>query len=166
MEENAREAAEALFRTHGTRLLRLAVLCLGDAGLAEDAVQETYLKVIRGYGRFQGRGEVSTWATRILINTCRDLRRTAWFRRWRTALPLDKLPEPAEPMAEAEREVVRAVMALPPKYREAVLLHYWQGLPARETARALGVSEANAYARLSRARAMLKPMLQKELEDE
>lgn len=166
MERNAREAAEDLFRTHGTRLLRLAALYLGDVVLAEDAVQETYLKVIKGYGKFQGQGELSTWATRILINTCKDIRRAGWFRRLLSSQPLHLLPEPAAPMAETDRGVVQAVMGLPAKYREILLLHYWQGLDARQISLFIGISENAVYTRLSRARGMLKPILKGEYEDE
>lgn len=166
MDENARATAEKLFREHGTRLLRLAVLYLGDRQLAEDAAQETYLKVIRHYPRFRWEGDIATWATRILINTCKDIRRAGWFRRLLASQPLDALPEPAQPMPEADRAVVAAVMALPPKYREAVLLHYWQGLDGASIAQALEISENAVYTRLSRARAMLKPILEGGIKDE
>lgn len=166
MDVNAREAAENLFLSHGTRLLQLAALYLGDLALAEDAVQETYLKVIRGYGRFQRQGELTTWATRILINTCKDIRRAGWFRRLLSSQPLDTLPEPAAPMPETDQGVVDAVMALPARYREALLLHYWQGMDARQISLALGISENAVYTRLSRARAMLKPILEGGYEDE
>ena len=166
MTVDAREAAENLFRAHGTRLLQLAALYLGDRPLAEDAVQETYLKVIRGYDRFRGQGELATWATRILINTCKDIRRAGWFRRLFQTQPLHALPEPAAPMPAEDLGVVEAVLSLPAKYREAILLFYWQGMDARQIALALNTSENAVYTRLSRARALLKPILKGALKDE
>ncbi len=166
MNASAQAAAEELFRAHGTRLLRLAALYLGDTALAEDAVQETYLKVIKGYGKFQGQGDISTWATRILINTCKDIRRTGWFKRLLLSQPLHTLPEPAAPMTHSDHSVVEAVMALPAKYREALLLHYWQGMDARQISLSLGISENAVYTRLSRGRGMLKPILKGGYEDE
>ena len=160
MEMSAQEAAETLFREKGSQLLRLAALYLGDLQMAEDAVQECYIKVIQGYEKFRGGADLATWGTRILINICKDMRRAAWFRRRQMTLPLEHLPEPAAPMERDDQEVVQQVMALPQKYREAVLLHYWQGLDARQVAYALNTSEGAVYTRLSRARALLKPILE------
>lgn len=165
MDENT-QAAERLFLSHGTRLLQLAALYLGDEQLAKDAVQETYLKVMGNHGAFQERSDLSTWATRILINTCKDIRRARWFRQLLQTQPLHTLPEPAAPLPEKDRGVVTAVMALPAKYREVLLLHYWQKMSARQISLALGISENAVYTRLSRARTLLKPILKGELEDE
>ncbi len=89
---NAEEAAITLFREKGSQLLRLAALYLGDLQMAEDAVQECYIKVIQGYGKFRGGADLATWGTRILINICKDMRRAAWFRRRQMTLPLEHLP--------------------------------------------------------------------------
>ncbi|NLG57325.1 MAG: sigma-70 family RNA polymerase sigma factor [Clostridiales bacterium] len=164
--ESAREAIEALFRAQGTRLLRLAALYLEDMALAEDAVQETYLKVYKNFSAFRGESDLATWAMRVCINTCKDMRRSAWFRGRKQAVSLDSLPEPAVPVTQEDQEVLRAVLALPGKYREVLLLHYWQGIDARNIAYALGISEAAVYTRLSRARARLKPILEGGFEDE
>ena len=62
------------------QLLRLCYLVLHDTMLAEDAVQETFLKAYRAMGRFRGDCQEKTWLMRIAINTCRDMRRSAWLR--------------------------------------------------------------------------------------
>ena len=62
-------------------LLRICFLYLQDRGLAEDAVQETFLKAYRALQRYREKCSPRTWLTRIAINTCKDYRRTFWFRR-------------------------------------------------------------------------------------
>ena len=56
--------------------------CLNDEALAEDAVQETFLKAYRALDRFRGDAEEKTWLLRIAINTCRDLRRRRGSATW------------------------------------------------------------------------------------
>ena len=73
-------------------LLRTCFAYLGDMALAEDAVQETFLKAWKNLDRFRGEASEKTWLLRIAINTCKDVRRSAWFRRVNRAVSLDSLP--------------------------------------------------------------------------
>ena len=144
-------------------LLRMCFAYLGDAALAEDAVQETFLKAYRALDRFRGDAEEKTWLLRIAINTCRDLRRSAWFRHVDRNVTLDVLGEPADPAQEWSQwddTLTRAVMGLKPKYREAVLLCCYQGLTGQEAASVLKISRAAVMNRLKQA----KTILRKELE--
>src|SRR5579871_2561709 len=69
-------AYERLFTLHGTRMKNLARNLLGNPVDAEDAVQETFLKVQRSIAGFRGQSSFVTWTYRILINTCYDARRS------------------------------------------------------------------------------------------
>src|SRR5260370_41809965 len=69
-------AYERLYAMHGARMKNLARNVLGNPVDAEDAVQETFLKVQRGIASFRGQSSFVTWTYRILINTCYDARRT------------------------------------------------------------------------------------------
>lgn len=144
-------------------LLRMCFAYLGDAALAEDAVQETFLKAYRALERFRGDAGEKTWLLRIAINTCRDLRRSAWFRHVDRNVTLDVLGEPADPAQEWSQwddTLTRAVMGLKPKYRETVLLCWYQGLTGQETANVLKISRSAVMNRLKQA----KTILRKELE--
>lgn len=144
-------------------LLRMCFAYLGDAALAEDAVQETFLKAYRALDRFRGDAEEKTWLLRIAVNTCRDLRRSAWFRHVDRNVTLDVLGEPADPAQEWSQwddTLTRAVMGLKPKYRETVLLCWYQGLTGQETANVLKISRSAVMNRLKQA----KTILRKELE--
>lgn len=144
-------------------LLRMCFAYLGDAALAEDAVQETFLKAYRALGRFRGDAGEKTWLLRIAINTCRDLRRSAWFRHVDRNVTLDVLGEPADPAQEWSQwddTLTRAVMELKPKYREAVLLCCYQGLTGQEAASVLKISRAAVMNRLKQAKATLRRELE------
>lgn len=144
-------------------LLRMCFAYLGDAALAEDAVQETFLKAYRALERFRGDAGEKTWLLRIAINTCRDLRRSAWFRHVDRRVTLEALGEPADPGLEWSRwddTLTRAVMELKPKYREAVLLCCYQGLTGQEAASVLKISRAAVMNRLKQAKATLRRELE------
>ena len=109
------------------------------------------------YDCFRGAASEKTWLLRIAVNTCKDLRKSAWFRHTdRTAV----LPEGQEPFAEKDEALTRAVMGLKPRLREAVLLRWYQGLTGEETARVLGVARATVYNRLSKAQRLLQTELE------
>src|SRR5713226_8091600 len=69
-------AYERLYAMHGERMKNLARNVLGNPIDAEDAVQETFLKVQRSIGTFRGQSSFVTWTFRILVNTCHDARRS------------------------------------------------------------------------------------------
>ena len=81
---NDRERAmsmERMIHAHGSELLRLCLLLLGDRASAEDALQDTFVKAWRGLDGFRGDANERTWLTRIAVNTCRDCLKSAWRRR-------------------------------------------------------------------------------------
>jgi len=133
---------------------------LGDVALAEDAVQETFLKAWKGLDRFRGASQEKTWLMRIAINTCKDIRRGAWFRRIDRSAALEELPEGTEPFTPKDDTVMRAVLALKPRIREVVLLYWYQQLSGDETAEALGVSRSTVYNRLEKAQRLLRTELE------
>ena len=143
-----------------TSLTRLCYAYLGDRALAEDAVQETFLKAWKGYDRFRGQAQEKTWLTRIAINTCKDMRRGAWFRRVDRSTTPDDLPEPSAPFAWQDDAVTRAVMGLKPRLKEVALLRWYQELSAEETAEALGLSRSAVFKRLNKARDALRHELE------
>ena len=136
-------------------LLRLCFAYLQDAALAEDAVQEAFLKAWKGYRGFRGAAEEKTWLTRIAINTCKDIRKSAWFRHEDRSTALDGLPEGSVPFDDWDDTVTRAVLALPSRLREAALLRWLQGLSAQETAHVLHIPRSTVYHRLKQAQELL-----------
>jgi len=127
--------------------------------LAEDAVQETFLKAYRAMGDFREESSEHTWLTRIAVNTCKDMRRSAWYRYVDRRVSLDSLPEPAQPASQESIELTMCIMALPRKEMEAVMLYYYQGMTLEEIAFALGITAPAVSARLKKGRERLKTML-------
>ena len=162
MENKAlREAwLERAMEQYEESLLRMCFVYLGDAQLAEDAVQETFLKAYRSLSGFRGEASEKTWLLRIAINTCKDVRRGAWLRHVDRNVALDQLREPSAPDAAFDDSLTRAVMALKPRYRAAVLLCYYKGLTGQEAAQALGVSRATVMNRLRKAKEQIKKALE------
>ena len=142
-------------------MLRLCFAYLGDTALAEDAVQEMFFKAWKNYDRFRREANEKTWLTRIAINTCKDLMKSAWARNTDRSVTPETLPEGSAPFDERDDTVTRAVMSLPPKLKEVTLLHWYQGLTLEEMGKALRLPRSTINYRLKKAKEILK----QELED-
>lgn len=151
---------ERMVDQYGDSLLRMAFLYLRDIALAQDAVQETFLRVFKHPGKH---GETianeRAWVTRIAANVCNDMLRAARRQRIDAGASLESIPAPGSLEQSVDPSVARAVLELPEKLRAVVLLHYYEDLPLAETADALGIGLSAAKTRLSRARAQLKAKL-------
>ena len=146
--------------TYEKDLLRLCCAYLRDVELARDAVQETFLKAYRRMDQFEGKASEKTWLMRIAINTCKDMLRSGWFRFTdRTAIP-EELPLPVAPPSVEHIALTGAIMALPRKQMEVILLNCQQGMTIRETAQALGITPPAVINRLKKARAALRDALE------
>lgn len=165
-EESPACALERWMKEYGNDLLRLCFLTLSDYALAEDALQEAFLKAFQSHDRFKGDSSEKTWLTRIALNCCHDLRRKAWWKRIDLDVELDRIPDTSDPFSKADDTVTREVLRLPPKYREPILLFYFQDFSTQEVAGILGISQATALTRLRRARLRLKDALKEWYTDE
>ena len=148
-----------LVNTHQTSLLRMCYLNLHDSGLAEDAVQETFVKAYRALPSFRGDSDPKTWLMRIAINTCRDMQRGSWLKHISRTVTLDQLAVPSESFSEDAVAVNMEIARLPVKLREAVLLYYYQNMKIEEVAAALGIGISSASERLKRAKEKLRTAL-------
>ena len=141
-------------------LLRMCCAYLHDASLAEDAVQETFVKAYKSFGSFRGESEEKTWLMRIAINTCKDMRRASWFRYVDRKKTLENIPAPIYDRTFEQAELAMDIMRLPRKYLEIVLLFYYQGMTVREIAQALKIPHQTVSSRLKRAREKLRATLE------
>jgi RNA polymerase sigma factor (sigma-70 family) len=158
-------AIQALVAHKLPRLHALALRMLGDAGEAEDVAQETLLRAWRHapLWRDDGVARFDTWLHTVALNLCRDR-----LRRGRRERPVAEpppqidgapLPDGRMVAAEASSRVRAALDELPPRQREAILLHHYQELTNREAARTLGVSPEALESLLARARRTLRTLL-------
>lgn len=149
---------------YGDGILRLCLVYLGDRQLAEDAFQETFVKAWRNRSTFRGESSEKTWLSQIAVNTCRDMLRSGWFRMVKRSEPVEKLFDLAAPQQDADFSVRDAVLSLPGKYREVIVLYYDQEMKLREIADLLSISINSVSTRLRRARALLKAQLGEEVD--
>ena len=164
--DKTRSDIDRLMRQHGSQLLRLCTMLLQDASLAQDAVQDTFLKAYRRYGSWRGEATEKTWLTAIAVNVCRDYRRSAWFRRMFREQDVSDLPEQGVPFAFPDDTVITEVMCLPAALREVILLRYYQDMKQKEIAAALGISDRTVRQRLHKANMLLRERLKEWYEDE
>ena len=149
-----------------TALLRACYVCLHDRQLAEDAVQETFIKAYKTLDTFRGECGEKTWLMKVAVNTCRDMLRSKWFRHLDRRVTPDELPEAATQPEAEDMALTLSVMNLPQKYREVTLLYYYENMTMVEIAEALGVSQSTVSTRLTRARARLRQTLEGGRNDE
>ncbi len=123
---------------------------------AEDAAQETMLRLWRAEVSFTGEEHLRYWLTRVAVNVCRDMSRSPW--RTRT-VALEHCLEPSftDPGQSALYEAVRT---LPAKYRLPLYLYYYEGYSVTETGELLGLKVSTVQTRLARGREKLKRALE------
>jgi len=159
-----RLAASRLIARHSSRVYAVCVRMMGDRASAEDAAQETFLKLWRSADRWKpGRAKFETWLYRVAANACIDR-----LRQRRPEAPAEDAPEIADeaPLAdqglvaaERRRAVEAALASLPDRQRIAIVLCHYQELSNAEAAAALEVSVDALESLLARARRSLKESL-------
>jgi RNA polymerase sigma-70 factor (ECF subfamily) len=172
-------AFATLVRRYQPALLRLAHATVGSRAVAQEVTQDTWMAVVRGVDRFEGRSSFKTWLFRIQLNRAR----TAASREQRAGRPQAIDDErfdasgawavPPEPWADRAEDklmaeqLARRVQALlddlPDAQRQVVVLRDVEGLPPSEVAEMLGVSDGNQRVLLHRGRARLRQLLAAEV---
>jgi RNA polymerase sigma-70 factor (ECF subfamily) len=166
------EAFDELYRVHRDRVYTLCSDLCGNRELAEDLLQETFVRTWRGLRRFGGRSSFATWVHRIAINVCRDAARKA---RRQGPHPPAPSPSPSTTLGvNLERgsvegsanvlgpdvavvERVRATLAgLKPAFRSALVLRHTLGLSYEEIGETLGWSLAKVKVTIHRAKRAFK----------
>ena len=157
-------AIEALVARKLPRMTALAQRLLGDQAEAEDVVQDLFVRVWKSAAAWRpGAAKFDTWMHRVAYNLCTDRLR----KRREVALPESwDAPDP-QPLADAgisaEQQsdaVGRALAALAPRQREAIVLTYYQELPNREAAALMGIGVDALESLLARGRRALKARLE------
>ena len=161
---------EALVRVHEKGIYRLCCRMLGGEQDALDASQEAFFKAYRGLAGFRGDSRFSVWLYRLASNACLDILRK---RSAAKELPLTDeeggmfdIPDPGpSPQDAAERTetreaVQRALAALAPEHRQAVILRDVNGLSYEEIAAVTGLEAGTVKSRIFRARRRLAALLQ------
>jgi len=159
-------AYERLFILQGGRMKNLARNLLGSPVDAEDAVQDTFLKIQRGIHSFRGQSAFVTWTFRILVNTCHDLRRSRVRRKEQQqedgSPEMAPRPELRAPGAHPSLRMAleRALATLTQHQRDVFLLYEVEGFRHAEIASMLEISETASKNTLFQAKKNLRGMLE------
>jgi RNA polymerase sigma-70 factor (ECF subfamily) len=158
--------ASEIYDRYSGRIYNFAFRFLKNAEAAEDAVQEVFVKMLKHANQFHGDAKLSTWLFSITANWCRDYLRKADNKSKESEDVLLSLPTSSElapdrnlERRESEQRVRRALQALTPEQREAILLSRYQGLSYAEIAQIAGCSEGAVKTRVFRAMETLKKTL-------
>jgi RNA polymerase sigma-70 factor, ECF subfamily len=174
-----RDAIRFLVKRHNQVLFRAARAILRDDAEAEDAVQEAYVKAIRGMAGFRSDAKLSTWLVRIAVNEA--LGRLRSRKRAAEVIPLAadidaegevlqavddaaSTPEAQALRAEARRIMESRIDALPDSFRAVFVLRAVEEMSVEETAAVLGIPEATVRTRFFRARSQLRESLSRSLD--
>lgn len=165
-----------LIDAYSNQIYRLALKMVNDPQDAEDVLQETFIKALRSIRNFEGRSSLSTWLYRIAVNEALMLLRKR--RPDLNVISMEEerqdqegesepveivdwccLPEHELESAESRRFLNQAMQRLSPALRAVFVLRDIEGLPVRETAESLGISEVAVKTRLLRARLKMREAL-------
>ena len=164
--QSAQMVVERLIEDYGQDVLKIAYLYVKDQQLAEDIFQEVFYKVMKNYHKFEHLSSEKTWLIRITINTCKDLLRTSWLRRVTTFGTLEEQNQTQYEQrfdmtqSESNNELYEMIMKLPQRYKEVILLFYYEDFSYDEMAKILNIPKGTVQSRLARGREKLKKMME------
>ncbi|WP_322745755.1 sigma-70 family RNA polymerase sigma factor [Paenibacillus donghaensis] len=153
------EEARVLYEAHSPYVYGIALMLTRSPAIADDIMQETFLRVFQKYHTYDPSRPLRPWLYRITVNLVKStMRKQKWL------LFQDTLPERHDGNTledgivrnEGERELWEAVHALTPKRREVIILHYYAGLTLPEVASVLRIREGTCKSRLHEALKQLR----------
>ena len=152
---------EQIYDKFSGAVYRAAFAYCKNSADAEDITQETFIKRFQSNIDFRDEKAEKAWLMKVTANRCRDMFRSPRYRFMYHSVPLEEAGLIYE--TPEESAVFRTVMELPPKYRIAVHLYYYEGYSVAETAEITGKSETAVQTQLYRARKRLKKALGEEM---
>ena len=155
-----------LYDCYGDLFFGIALRYLPEVQQAEDAVQETFIKIYHNINSYQEKGSFEGWMKRILVNNCLNL-----VKKNKSGGIFVELSESGQPKNElsyqdnileklTNEEIIRAIQELPTGFRMVLNLYVFEGYSHKEIGEELGISESASRSQLTKARMKLKNMLE------
>jgi len=175
--DDDKKAFDALVIKYKDRVFNLCYRFLGNYDEADDAAQETFVKVFKGLDKFQFKSSFFTWMYRIAMNTCKNKTVSMKYRFHKHMIPLDKprtmdheaapieiednkhSPEKMLERKEREYFIYKAINSLPGKQKRLIVLRDIEGLPYEEIVEITGYKLGTVKSKLARARESLRAKL-------
>ena len=156
---------QQIMQEHGDYLVRLSYVYVKSWAVAEDVVQDIFIKFYEMENRFEQRAALKTYLAKMTINKSCDYLRSVKGRltilqgMWKTSPAADKSVEERTMKKLQENEVACAVLDLPLKYREVIVLYYYEEMTSNAIANLLSLPEGTVKTRLKRGQDQLKTTL-------
>ncbi|MGF2618168.1 sigma-70 family RNA polymerase sigma factor [Rossellomorea aquimaris] len=156
---------EDLIDEHEASVTKLAFTYVKDWSTAQDIAQEVFISVFNGLETFQHNSAYKTWIYRITVNKCKDMLGSAYFRRNVLTESVARIFKGSEAdtadkviRMEEMKGISRDVFSLPEKYREIIILYYYEELTTEEISELLDIGSSTIRTRLARARHKLQSL--------
>ena len=156
---------EHLIDLYGEKVKKLAYTYVKDWAIAEDVTQEVFISVYKNLDRFRGDASYKTWIYKIAMNKSKDTIKSRFLRPTKLLTKLKHQTEVYELSAEQKAftdigdiRLSEAVMQLPIKYREVIMLFYYEGLKLEEIQCVTRLNLSTIKTRLRRAKALLREL--------
>ncbi|GAM14484.1 sigma-70 family RNA polymerase sigma factor [Mesobacillus selenatarsenatis] len=157
------ELLEVLIENYAERVNRLAYTYVKSWQAAEDITQEVFVSCYKNLDSFRCDSSYKTWIFKITVNKCKDYLKSKWYKsfvpfdfRW-TIIP-GTIASPEEEVIEknTHHTLSENVMSLPKKYREVIILYYYEDLNISEISKLTNINLETVKTRLRRAKALLR----------
>lgn len=152
------DEADAFVARYADTILRLSMTYSLSRADAQDVCQDVFCRLLQADRIFDSPEAERAYVIRSTINACKDLLKSAWYRRHAPLEDAQILPAPD--LLEPDEALLHAVQGLPLRYREPIYLFYYEGYDTAEISTLLGITPAAARQRLCRAREKLRHELE------
>lgn len=147
-----------MYSRYSYMLFRICMVHLGNKEDAEEAMQESFLKLIYKRPQFTSREHEKAWLIRVTTNTCRDMLRSVWRKR---VVKMEDVESYYD--IPSDMHIMQEILKLPGKYKTIIYLYYFEDYSVREISEILKVSESAVKMSLKRGRDILKIELEGDL---
>ncbi|WP_243277835.1 RNA polymerase sigma factor [Clostridium yunnanense] len=145
------------YKLYSSMLFKVCMIYLGNKEDAEEAVQESFLKLIYKSPEFINNEHEKAWLIRVTINVCKDMLRSIWRKRVVSIEDIQRYYDSSE-----EIEIMEEIIRLPSKYKDVIYLYYFEDYSIKDISKILKVTESAVKMRLKRGRDTLKIELEGE----
>ena len=154
MTSEEKDYFSAVYEKYADDLYRISLIYLKKREDAEEAVTDTFIRLMEYRPDFENESHEKAWLTKTAVNICKNMHKSGWAKNVvHNEEVLSYMTTPQEV------SIMEEVLSLPPKYRVIIYMHYYQGYKAAEIAQMLNMKESTVLSRLSRGRKKLKDIL-------
>lgn len=154
MNDDEREYFKNAYERNAETLYRICLIYLKNQHDAEEAVSDTFIKLMENKPSFEDTFHQKAWLSKVAVNICKNMKKAAWFSK---VVHNEEVLMYMQTVEEAS--IMEEVMSLPPDYRVIIYMYYYEGYKVSEISNMLNMKESTVLSRLARGRKKLKGIL-------